>query len=125
MNKDANKFILLFLLQCLQLMENGPHGLRGLNAVPPVAEELVQEAESVTTHHQQMVGRNALVIAPRPSTAILKNVPVRVPNKIHGSLSKHPVVLPSNSSKMLLGLHLKKILKFCSIFWNVRCVDLQ
>ena len=100
MNRDVKSFILVFLLQCLQLMENGPHGLHGLNAVPPVAQELVKEAESVTTHHRKMVGRIALVTALRNSSAILTNVPVRAPNKIQGSLSKHPVVLPSNSSKM-------------------------
>ena len=42
-------------------MEIGPHGLRGLSAVPSVAEELKKEAGSVPTLHRNMVGRTVVV----------------------------------------------------------------
>ena len=52
---------MLFVLYCLQWMEDGLAGLSGVHAVPPVMEELMKEAESVTTHHRKMVGRTVMV----------------------------------------------------------------
>ena len=51
-------------------MEDGPIGLRGVNAVFPVAEEPVKGAERVTTHHRNMVGTNASVGATTWRTAM-------------------------------------------------------
>ena len=46
-------------------MVDGPIGLCGVPAVPPVAKELVKEAESVTTQNHNMMGRTAPVTAPK------------------------------------------------------------
>ena len=67
-------FTLAFVLHCLQLMEDGLTGLNGLNAVSPVMEELVKEAESVTTHHRKMVGRTVLSTTVKLSTAMKNSV---------------------------------------------------
>ena len=42
-------------------MEDGRIGLSGLSAVLPVREEVVKEAELVTTHHLNMVERSVMV----------------------------------------------------------------
>ena len=42
-------------------MEDGPHGLIGLHAVPPVAQECAKEAESATTLHHTMMGTTVMV----------------------------------------------------------------
>ena len=55
-------------------MENGPHGLSGLRAVPPVAQELVLEPESVTTHHRNMAGGTALAKAMKLAAVMNRNV---------------------------------------------------
>ena len=60
-NRIATDSIVLFVLHCLQLMEDGLTGLSGVHAVPPVTEELMKEAGSVTTHHRKMVGRTVMV----------------------------------------------------------------
>ena len=62
------KFTLLFILQN-QLMEDGRIGLSGLHVMHTVAQEVVTEAECVTTHHQKMVGRSVLVTAINLRTA--------------------------------------------------------
>ena len=67
-------FTMAFVLHRLQLMEDGPHGPIGLNAVSPVEEELVKEAESVTTHHRKTVGRTALTATVKLSTAMNMSV---------------------------------------------------
>ena len=51
-------------------MEDGSHGLSGLHAVPPVAQEVVAEAESVMTHHRNMGGTTALVVIMKSPSAI-------------------------------------------------------
>ena len=70
LNRLANKVYLLFILQIRQLMEDGPIGLSGLHAMPPVAQELVKEAESATTHHRTMMGRTVSVKAMNLRSAI-------------------------------------------------------
>ena len=55
-------------------METIPHGLCGLHAVSPVAQELVEEAESVITRHRKMAGRAALVAALKLTTALNSHV---------------------------------------------------
>ena len=55
-------------------MEDGPHGLSGLNAVPPVAQVVVAEAESVMTHHHNMGGTTALVVTIKSPPAIHNHV---------------------------------------------------
>ena len=55
-------------------MEDGPHGLLGLNAMPPVAEEFKKEAESVTTHHRSMVGRSVVVTTMKFAAVIQMHV---------------------------------------------------
>ena len=67
---------MLFVLHCLQLMESGLHGLRGLHAVSPVAQEFVKEGESVMIRHRNMVGRTALAATRTLKTAL--NCPVLV-----------------------------------------------
>ena len=42
-------------------MEDGLIGLSGRNAVLPVKEEVVKEAEVATTHHLNMVERSVMV----------------------------------------------------------------
>ena len=73
-NRIATDSIVLFVLHCLQLMEDGLTGLSGVHAVSPVAEELVKEAESVTTHHREKVGRTAKVTKLKWRDAMNKSV---------------------------------------------------
>lgn len=44
-------------------MENGPVGVSGLHVMPPVVEEFIKEAGSVTTRHPNMVEIPAWVSA--------------------------------------------------------------
>ena len=74
MNRIATDSIVLFVLHCLQWMEDGPHGLSGLNALPPVTEELVKEEESVTTQHRKMVVRTAMVTTVKLRSAMNNHV---------------------------------------------------
>ena len=55
-------------------MEDGPHGLRGLHAVPPVAQEVTAEVESAMTHHHNMGGMTALAVAMKSPLAIHNHV---------------------------------------------------
>ena len=57
-------------------MEDGPIGLCGLNAVPLVKEELVKEAESVTTPNHNLMARTVLVTAPKLRVATNTTVQV-------------------------------------------------
>ena len=51
-------------------METGPHGVHGVHAVSPVAQELVRKRESAITRHHNMVGRTALVVTVKLTTAL-------------------------------------------------------
>ena len=52
--------------------------------MPPVAEEVGKETESVTTHHRKMVGRTAMVTTVKLKTAMKIHVLVSlVATKVH------------------------------------------
>ena len=55
-------------------MEDGPNGLRGLNAVLPVKEDFVKEAEGVPTLHRNLVERTAMVAIMTLTTAMITHV---------------------------------------------------
>ena len=67
-------------------MGNGPIGLRGVHAVFPVKEELVKEAESVTTQHRKMVGGTApvpaLTLGAAMSTIVLQHLVSILANEV-------------------------------------------
>ena len=57
-------------------MASGPTGVLGLTVAPPVDQELVKEADVVTTHRHNMVAWTVMVIKIRLKTVMYGHVPV-------------------------------------------------
>ena len=55
-------------------METGPHGVYGLHAVSPAAQELMKKRESAITRLHNMAGRTVLVATVKLTTALKRHV---------------------------------------------------